>query len=372
MNVLLSSVGRRSYLVDYFRQAVAPEGKVIATNSIAETTGMQAADIACVVPEAGNADFVDTLVEVCRQHRVGLLFSLHDWEAPFIAKAAERFHAIGVRLGISSPAVLDLCLDKMKTYQFCQSHGIPSPMTFSNQADALAAVNSGRLQFPLMVKARYGQGSLALHEVHSADELAAACLLTEAEVKRYADNGLSSDLTSALVIQELVRGEEYGLDVINDFEGRFRACLAKKKLGMRAGETDAAVSVDEPMLSQMGERIGISLGHTAMLDADVIVRGGKPLLVELNPRFGGHYPFGHTAGANAPAALVALAQGREPDPDLLRAAPGIKSQKDLVLRIVENKEKAEPELAAASGDSVSPAGTGRGQMLKTRKYEPRG
>jgi len=101
------------------------------------------------------------------------------------------------------------------------------------------------------------------------------------------------------------------------------------------------VSVDEPMLSELGQRIGTSLGHTAMLDADVIVRGGKPLLVELNPRFGGHYPFGHAAGANAPAALVALAQGREPDPDLLRAAPGIKSQKDLVLRIVESKENAE-------------------------------
>lgn len=335
MNVLLSSVGRRSYLVDYFRKAVAPEGKVIATNSIAETTGMQAADIACVVPEAGSADFVDILLEVCRQHRVGLLFSLHDWEAPFIAKAAERFHATGVRLGISSPAVLDLCLDKMKTYQFCQSHGIPSPMTFPNQADALAATKSGRLQFPLMVKARHGQGSFAVHEVHSADELAAACLLTEVEVKRSADNGLSGDPTSALVIQELVRGEEYGLDVINDFEGRFRVCLAKKKLGMRAGETDAAVSVDEPMLCELGKQIGDSLGHTAMLDADVVVRGGKPLLIELNPRFGGHYPFGHAAGANAPAALVALAEGREPNPDLLRAVPGIRSQKDLVLKVVE-------------------------------------
>ena len=332
MNVLLTSVGRRSYLVDYFRAAVLPTGKVIATNCVGDATGMLAADVSCVVPEAGDSGFVDALLGVCRTHDVGLLFSLHDWEAPFIAEAALRFQEAGVRLGISKPETLDICLDKLKTHQFCESEGIPSPRTFATQGEALAAVRTGEVRFPLIVKARHGQGSLALHKIFTADELAAACLLAEAQIRRFTDNGLGLGSDSLLVIQEMIEGDEYGLDVVNDFDGQFRVCLAKKKLGMRAGETDAAVSVDEPMLSEIGERIGKSLRHTAMLDADVIVRDGKPYLIELNPRFGGHYPFSHAAGANVPAALVAFAEGREPRPEWLKFTPGVKSFKDLVIR----------------------------------------
>lgn len=334
MNILLSSVGRRSYLVEYFREAVAAEGKVIATNSVPNTSGMLAADVSCLVPEASDPRFVDALLRVCEDHHVGLLFSLHDWEAPFIAKASSRFEAAGVRLGVSSEDVLDTCLDKLKTYLFCQSHGIASPQTFGTQGEALIALKEGSLQFPLIVKARRGQGSLALHKVFSIDELAAACLLAEAQVKRFADNDIGLSADSSLVIQELIVGVEYGLDIINDFHGRFRACLVKKKLGMRAGETDAAISVEDPVLRELGERIGICLRHTAMLDADVIVRDGQPFLIEMNPRFGGHYPFSHQAGANVPAALVALASGREPDPAQLRVMPGVASQKDLVLKTV--------------------------------------
>ena len=86
MNVLLSSVGRRSYLVEYFKEALRGTGKVIATNSIAETTGMFAADMAEVVPPAKEPGFVDALLEVCIRNEVRLLFSLHDFEAPYIAR----------------------------------------------------------------------------------------------------------------------------------------------------------------------------------------------------------------------------------------------------------------------------------------------
>ena len=332
MNILLSSVGRRAYLVDYFRSAVGPGGKVIATNSVADTTGMMAADVACVVPEAGGVGFIDALLAVCRQHEVDLLFSLHDWEAPFIAEASKRFKEAGVVLGVSSPEVLQTCLDKYRTFEFCRDRGISTPRTFLSENEALKACEDGVVGFPLIVKARFGQGSLALHKVHNAKELEAACLLASAEIARFEDNQLHASATTPIIIQECIVGDEYGLDIVNDFEGRFRACLAKRKLGMRSGETDAAVSVHDEALERFGEAIGTSLEHTGMLDADVIVRDGTPYLLELNPRFGGHYPFSHAAGANVPAALVSLAQGKEPDSSWLRTQSGVLSIKDITLR----------------------------------------
>ncbi len=61
MNVLLTSVGRRAYLVRYFQQALGGSGLVIGTNCIADTTGMLSADISELVPPGEDSDFIDAV-----------------------------------------------------------------------------------------------------------------------------------------------------------------------------------------------------------------------------------------------------------------------------------------------------------------------
>jgi carbamoyl-phosphate synthase large subunit len=265
-----------------------------------------------------------------------LLFSLHDWEAPFIAAAAERFQEVGVVLGVSSSEVLKICLDKFRTFEFCKENGIKVPQTFLSKQEALQAHDKQEIAFPLIVKARYGQGSLALYKVHSPAELSAACLLAKGQIARFADNRLHADCDPVVLIQECIEGPEYGLDVVNDFEGRFRACLCKLKLGMRAGETDSAVTLHDEALQNLGQTIGQKLGHVGMLDADVIVRDGTPYLIEMNPRFGGHYPFSQMAGANVPAALIAMAEGQPVIPEWLVVRRGVKTQKSISLEVIHS------------------------------------
>jgi len=66
-------------------------------------------------------------------------------------------------------------------------------------------------------------------------------------------------------------------------------------------------------LEQFGFRIGEALGHIGNLDCDVFEKDGQYYLLEMNPRFGGGYPFSHLAGANYPAAIVAWLEGKEYD-----------------------------------------------------------
>ena len=210
------------------------------------------------------------------------------------------------------------------------------PRTFLREQEALQAIAKLEIAFPLIVKARFGQGSLALFKVQSPEELSAACLLAKGQIARFADNRLHAACDTVVLIQECIEGPEYGLDVVNDFQGRFRACLCKKKLGMRAGETDAAVTLHDEVLQNLGHAIGKKLAHVGMLDADVIVRDGTPYLIEMNPRFGGHYPFSQMAGANVPAALIAMAKGQPFTQEWLVVREGVKTQKSISLEIINS------------------------------------
>lgn len=332
MNVLLTSVGRRSYLVRYFQAALAGRGRVVAANSVAEATGMIAADKAYVIPQASQAEYIEQVLDICRQEQIGLLCSLHDWEGPFLAENLKRFEALGVVAVVSSPRVMDICLDKAATVAFCETLAIRTPRTWTSWADVVAANRTGQVQYPLIIKPRCGQGSIELHVADNEGELSVLCDLVEKRLARYASNGLlTGKAGGGLVIQQVIRGPEYGLDVVNDLNGRFAACFVKRKLAMRAGETDAAETAKDAALEALGRKIGERLGHVGVLDVDVMVDEQGPCLLEMNARFGGHYPFSHEAGANIPAALIAWAEGKTPNKEWLTATPGIRAFKDIAI-----------------------------------------
>ena len=160
------------------------------------------------------------------------------------------------------------------------------------------------MQFPLFVKPRWGSASLQIFRVDTLEELRFAFRLAQSQLQKTflkVDEALSSE---SILIQEGLPGAEFGLDILNDLSGRTEFVYAKRKLGMRAGETDKSELVDCPVLNEIGERIGSALKHIGNLDCDVFYDGEKAVVLELNPRFGGGYPFSHTLGANYPNAIL--------------------------------------------------------------------
>ena len=337
MNVLLTSVGRRSYLERYFQVALAGRGRVVAANSVSDATGMLAADKAYVIPQASQEEYIEQVLDICYREQIGLLCSLHDWEGPFLAENLKKFEALGVTAVVSSPRVMDICLDKVATISFCESQAIRTPLSWNSLADVIVASRKGQVRYPLIIKPRCGQGSIELHMADNEKELSVLCDLVEKRLARYASNGLLTGREGGgLLIQQFIRGTEYGLDVVNDLKGRFVACFVKRKLSMRAGETDAAETVSDELLEALGKKIGECLGHVGVLDVDVMVDEQGPCLLEMNARFGGHYPFSHEAGANIPAALIAWAEGRVPSPAWLRVRPGLRMAKDIALVVMKS------------------------------------
>ena len=103
----------------------------------------------------------------------------------------------------------------------------------------------------------------------------------------------------------------------------------RKKVAMRAGETDIAELVDEPSISDELERLGKLTGHIGNMDTDVFLVDGKPYILEMNARFGGGYPFSHIGGCNLPKAIVEWSQGQDVEQESLVSRTGKKVFKEL-------------------------------------------
>lgn len=323
-NVLLSCAGRRNYLVQYFRAALAGRGQVFAADACPQAPALHEADRAFVLPAVSAPDYLDRLLQLCSRENVRMIVTLNDYELPLLARQRERLHAVGTLPVVSSPEVIELCHDKWATFRRLKELGFEVPRTWNALEDALEASRCGVLSFPVVLKPRWGTGSIGVEFLESPEELVWAWRLAS---KRLARSPLgvfsAAEPERSLLVQERLTGEEHGLDVVNDLEGRPAAVFARRKLAMRSGETDRAVIVEHPGLIQVGRRLGAALRHAGNLDCDVFVdRDGTARVLELNPRFGGGYPFSHAAGADVPAALIAWAGGEPPDPGWLRVRPG--------------------------------------------------
>jgi carbamoyl-phosphate synthase large subunit len=323
MNVLLTCGGRRTYLVRFFKEALRGRGRVLACDCASTAPALAEADVPLLVPPVAAPEYLAALLAICQRHAVRLVISVNEQELPLLAREAQRFQVLGTVPVVSAPKVIATCQDKWATFLRLRELDVPTPETCLLLDSARQALARGALAFPLLVKPRWGNSSQGVERVENERELALAYEWGQVQARRGVLARLSpAGAEDSLVIQQWHGGQEYGLDVVNDLQGGYAATLGRRKLAMQAGSTDRAVAVADPALERLGRALG-RLGHVGGLDADALATDRDYLVLDLNPRFGGGYPFSHLAGANVPAALLAWAAGEEPDPAWLRITPGV-------------------------------------------------
>lgn len=324
MNVMLTSAGRRSYSVEIFKEAVGNQSRVFACDSSADAPALQKADKAFVVPRIDHDEYIDTLLRICDDHQIGLLIPSLEPELLLLAANRARFLAVGTVPLVSDPEIIAICCDKLASSQFLSECGLRVPKTFDSLEAARAALSRGNIAFPLIVKPRWGVGSIGIQFPEDDEELQLSCWVCKKQIDRSFFAELSSaDSQHNILIQERLIGQEFGMDVINDLNGQHVCTFIKRKIRMRAGQTDQAVTARDDRLEIIGQLIGEKLGHIGILDCDAFVTEDGCYVIDINPRIGGGYPFAHIAGANLPAALIAWASGQPVDPAWLSIEPNV-------------------------------------------------
>lgn len=332
MNLLFTSVGRRSYLVKYFKDVLGDKGEVHVANSSANSPAFLVADKAVVTPLIYDNNYIPFLLEYCKNNYITAVISLFDIDLPVLSKHRDDFAKIGTTVVVSDYETIEVCNDKWKTFCHLSKHGFDVPATFISLDEAIDSLSQGVISYPVMVKPRWGMGSIAVFEAENEEELRIFYAKTMRGIQNtYLKYESSMDIEKSVLIQEKLKGQEYGLDVINDLECKYVTTIAKMKYAMRSGETDCAVTVDRPDLKQLGEKLSNAMHHRANLDVDIFVTEDKCYILEMNARFGGGYPFSHMAGVNLPLAIVKWLNRESVDKEVLTERINIMCQKDIRL-----------------------------------------
>lgn len=322
MNILFTCAGRRTYLLKYFKENMQFGDRIVATDMQLTAPALQVADMKIQVPAVYDPEYINITLDICKEHKIDALLSLNDLELPILAAQKEKFEALGVKVIVSDPQVIEICFDKYKTAQWVDSLGLKSPKTYVRLDEAKAALASGEISFPLFMKPRWGSGSIGLETIEDMEELDIVYSLLLKKIKKTI-LATASVGNEYIMIQEKLTGKEFGLDVMNDLDGNHVAVSVKQKLAMRAGETDKAIIVDMPEVREIGITIGQNLHHIGNLDVDIMQRAnGDYCVLELNPRFGGGFPFSYEAGVNLPKAILMWLRGEKVDASMLQSEYG--------------------------------------------------
>lgn len=288
MNILILSSGTRNKIVQYFKKTLAGNGKVICTDMSDLAPSIYEADKFYLVPRMTSPGYLDIILDICKKEKIDGVLSLIDPELSLLAKNKEKFEAVGTRVIGSSYELCEMSLDKFEMYNWLVNHGYKCAKSYMNKEEFFVAVDAGKVKYPVFVKPARGSASIAISKVYDKETV---------ELLFAHDEGL--------MIQEFLDGQEIGADVYIDMLSReIVSVFTKKKILMRAGETDKAVSFKDDKLFELIKKFVSEAGYSGQIDVDIFDVNGEYYISEVNPRFGGGYPHAYECGVNHMELIV--------------------------------------------------------------------
>lgn len=275
MNILILSAGTRNKIVQYFKKTLEGKGNVICTDMSELAPSIYEADKHYIVPRMTAPGYLEAILDICKKEKIDGVLSLIDPELSLLAKNEDKFAAVGTKVIGSSYELCEMSLDKYEMYKWLTSHGYKCAKSYMDKEEFFADVEAGKAKYPVFVKPARGSASIAISKVYDKETI---------ELLFKHDEGL--------MIQEFLDGQEIGADVYIDMiSGEIVSIFTKKKIVMRAGETDKAVSFKDEKLMEVIKKFVSEAGYRGQIDIDVFDVNGEYYISEVNPRFGGGYPL---------------------------------------------------------------------------------
>jgi carbamoyl-phosphate synthase large subunit len=262
-------------------------GKIIGTDSDSLAPGGFMADIFSTMPEAREESlFVDKLFELVKIHKVTVLMPSSGFDIYPYSKYRKELQELGANAVVSDIEALEICRDKMRTYQeLLPRFKVPFTTT---EPDKIPS-------FPVISKPRSGKGSRDVIMIEDESDL------------RYVTSKYHD-----MIFQQYLPGIEYTIDVLSDLNKEPLFAVPRIRLQTKGGISTKGKIVRNQKMEEDCMNIAKSIGIRGPCCIQMKeTHDSEPQLVEVNARLGGGTIFTTLAGANMPELILDLVEGQE-------------------------------------------------------------
>lgn len=283
-SILFCSVGRRGRLLRNARESLGSQCDIVATDNDATAPALYFATKEYIVPPINVPEYVDTILDICKNNNVKAITTLIDPEIEVLSVNRKRFLEIGVLpLCPADEITARCCFDKYEMFKYLTKKGIPTPLTYHDFDEFKNGIEKGKISFPVFMKPVCGSGSVGAHKVNTMEQVEADWFSGEHDY----------------IIQEFMTGGDCDADVYVDaISHKAVAAFSKRKIETRIGGASKTISYKDPALFAFIEKIASVFKFCGPLDMDFFIKNGQYYLSEVNPRFGGAYLHAYSANVD--------------------------------------------------------------------------
>ena len=255
------AVGIIKYLKRFYR--------VIGVDMSANASGFKFCDNFYIIPPAKDKRFIPTLLEICQNEKIRVLFPKCTAELEYLSTAKKQFATIGTIVMISDKPAVFIANNKYRLYKKLEKLGVLVPMFFLAEDRFCSKPPVG-----------HGGDGFKLYE-------------------------------GKVLVMEYVPGDEYSVDILAD-NGEALIIVPRIREKVKAGvSVEGTVIMDKEIIELSKKIVKILKLHGIIGLQFKRNKDFKPVLIECNPRIQGTIMLSEASGANLFLNAINLALGNE-------------------------------------------------------------
>lgn len=261
---------------------------LVSVDPDVRSTGHALANKSYTIPLATSDSYLGRIEEVIKNENIDLIIPGTDVELPILAETKDYLEEkYNLKVVVSNPEAISISNNKWLTAEFLRKNDFPFPASALTTDRKNINKLKSETDFPFIAKPVDGARSKGVFTISNEEELEEAC--------SYKNN---------LVVQEKI-GEEEGEFTTGCIVNKGK-CAAVVSLvrDLRDGNTWRAyrdgVSPYDNIIASIAERLGVE----GPANFQYRIKGGKPIVFEVNCRFSGTTPLRYMYGFNEVEALV--------------------------------------------------------------------
>lgn len=241
--------------------------------------------------ESGN---FKKFLELVKSNKINVILPGNEYDVLTLSRNKSLLESFTKAIVIVSPIkTIKLANDKWQTYEYFKSFDINMPKTYLVSNDTNLEAILKEVNFPLIIKPRFGTASRGVVSVTSVAEAR--------EVLAKTSHPLLQEKLIHLNRDDL--GSEYTCSVFKDIKGNYLGPIVARRT-LRNGTSWIVEVVSKPDLHDYLLKIARSLKYSGPLNIQLIDTSSGPKLLEINCRFSGTTGIRSYFGFNEPEMSI--------------------------------------------------------------------